>query len=137
MGAETIGYSKPNFSVSAVLMLTIFRPFTSLCGLLVHDNASMIAGCTAAALTLRALLLLDYLCLGQIASVEVARLQVDEQTTFVSDVPTMPETAYGPMLDDQANVEHYYRRPRRNGGLEWRREAKRPNLLGAREIRTG
>jgi hypothetical protein len=41
------------------------------------------------------------------------------------------------MLDDQANVEHYYCRPRRNGGLEWSREAERPNLLGAREKRTG
>jgi hypothetical protein len=62
---------------------------------------------------------------------------MDACTTFVSDVSAMPETAYGPMLDDQANVEHYYCRPRRNGGLEWSREAKRPNLLGAREKRTG
>jgi hypothetical protein len=51
MGAETIGYSKLNFSVSAVLMLTTFCPLRVRLVRPVHGNNSMIALCTAAAVT--------------------------------------------------------------------------------------
>jgi hypothetical protein len=74
---------------------------------------------------------------ANLGEIQPALTSMDACTTFVSGVFTVPETVYGPMLDDQANVEHYYCSPRRNGGLEWRREAKRLNLLGARETRTG
>jgi hypothetical protein len=41
------------------------------------------------------------------------------------------------MLDIKENVEHYYCRPRLNGGLVWRREVERLSLLRVRRIRTG